>query len=98
MFRARIVVRCGRGSVQHGCVALAVDKHHRPIEISTFRWSDRKSTRLNSSHVEISYAVFCLKKKNLHDDHHHLPNRVLIQLDFSLDLNVERTAFENTTF
>src|SRR5438874_3389608 len=29
---------------------------------------DRKSTRLNSSHVEISYAVFCLKKKKLHED------------------------------
>src|SRR5436305_10845767 len=29
---------------------------------------DRKSTRLNSSHVRISYAVFCLKKKN----HHHI--------------------------
>src|SRR5690349_23120749 len=27
------------------------------------RGRDRKSTRLNSSHVEISYAVFCLKKK-----------------------------------
>src|SRR2546427_8743423 len=27
------------------------------------RWSDRKSTRLNSSHSQISYAVFCLKKK-----------------------------------
>src|SRR5690606_41095487 len=27
--------------------------------------SDRKSTRLNSSHVKISYAVFCLKKKNI---------------------------------
>src|SRR5690625_5834068 len=27
---------------------------------------DRKSTRLNSSHVAISYAVFCLKKKNTH--------------------------------
>src|SRR5258705_1897230 len=27
---------------------------------------DRKSTRLNSSHLGISYAVFCLKKKNLH--------------------------------
>src|SRR5207249_10523946 len=27
---------------------------------------DRKSTRLNSSHVSISYAVFCLKKKNTH--------------------------------
>src|SRR5690349_24261395 len=29
---------------------------------------DRKSTRLNSSHVENSYAVFCLKKKTLTDD------------------------------
>src|SRR5438034_7292190 len=27
---------------------------------------DRKSTRLNSSHTVISYAVFCLKKKNIH--------------------------------
>src|SRR5699024_4282230 len=27
------------------------------------QWEDRKSTRLNSSHVSISYAVFCLKKK-----------------------------------
>src|SRR3989440_2480849 len=26
-------------------------------------WTDRKSTRLNSSHDQISYAVFCLKKK-----------------------------------
>src|SRR5690349_22189683 len=30
---------------------------------STEKRRDRKSTRLNSSHVEISYAVFCLKKK-----------------------------------
>src|SRR5438874_9581951 len=37
----------------------------RPFVPSGFRLSpDRKSTRLNSSHVEISYAVFCLKKKN----------------------------------
>src|SRR5256885_11078787 len=28
-------------------------------------WRDRKSTRLNSSHLVISYAVFCLKKKKL---------------------------------
>src|SRR5690554_7722075 len=28
-----------------------------------FKYKDRKSTRLNSSHVRISYAVFCLKKK-----------------------------------
>src|SRR5438874_6107106 len=32
---------------------------------------DRKSTRLNSSHVEISYAVFCLKKKT-NGKHHSL--------------------------
>src|SRR5690606_42071245 len=31
---------------------------------STLFFLDRKSTRLNSSHVKISYAVFCLKKKN----------------------------------
>src|SRR5438874_7880280 len=31
--------------------------------------ADRKSKRLNSSHVEISYAVFCLKKKNTHVEH-----------------------------
>src|SRR2546427_7796804 len=29
---------------------------------------DRKSTRLNSSHSQISYAVFCLKKKKKHND------------------------------
>src|SRR6266403_4946810 len=37
-----------------------------------FRWNnrgDRKSTRLNSSHVEISYAVFCLKKKKTKSIH-----------------------------
>src|SRR2546430_10453861 len=31
---------------------------------------DRKSTRLNSSHSQISYAVFCLKKKNAEDRFH----------------------------
>src|SRR3712207_8845563 len=39
-----------------------VDADHRPVlrrEVSR----DRKSTRLNSSHANISYAVFCLKKK-----------------------------------
>src|SRR5256885_11502504 len=32
---------------------------------------DRKSTRLNSSHLVISYAVFCLKKKNKRNSHSH---------------------------
>src|SRR5256885_10490415 len=34
---------------------------------SIFSGADRKSTHLNSSHLVISYAVFCLKKKNNHD-------------------------------
>src|SRR3712207_7002862 len=33
---------------------------------SGWNWVDRKSTRLNSSHANISYAVFCLKKKKYH--------------------------------
>src|SRR5699024_11595688 len=42
-------------------------KFRFPISAGFSRWGaqiDRKSTRLNSSHVSISYAVFCLKKKN----------------------------------
>src|SRR5207253_10210478 len=39
---------------------LAAERAARPFEL---RVPDRKSTRLNSSHVAISYAVFCLKKK-----------------------------------
>src|SRR3712207_7809634 len=39
------------------------------IPVGRVRWlaaADRKSTRLNSSHANISYAVFCLKKKKQH--------------------------------
>src|SRR3712207_7676509 len=36
-----------------------------PINIVLLTDGDRKSTRLNSSHANISYAVFCLKKKKL---------------------------------
>src|SRR3712207_7713819 len=53
------------GAVDHGAV---VD----PLELG-----DRKSTRLNSSHANISYAVFCLKKKRKPRNHnrvlHHMP-------------------------
>src|SRR5438874_8790109 len=49
-----------------------------------FEWvEDRKSTRLNSSHVEISYAVFCLKKKN----------NIVLRPD--PDLPAARTALRN---
>src|SRR5207302_9303473 len=39
------------------------------------RRPDRKSTRLNSSHVKTSYAVFCLKKKTQHYTIHHTMER-----------------------
>src|SRR5690349_22678912 len=38
-----------------------------PVRHPAHAARDRKSTRLNSSHVEISYAVFCLKKKTKHN-------------------------------
>src|SRR5207302_10186926 len=41
----------------------ARSKPLRRAESIAPRFADRKSTRLNSSHVKISYAVFCLKKK-----------------------------------
>src|SRR5690606_41571332 len=44
----------------------ATSEEERRKNIDTIKGllRDRKSTRLNSSHVKISYAVFCLKKKN----------------------------------
>src|SRR3712207_7798427 len=42
-------------------------------------WKDRKSTRLNSSHANISYAVFCLKKKKKNKYRH--PQQCCISLE-----------------
>src|SRR5258708_30761013 len=44
--------------------ALRLDPQLAMVHVGLFRVLDRKSTRLNSSHQIISYAVFCLKKKN----------------------------------
>src|SRR2546428_9953871 len=59
------LIRCR--SRRHGCgsatwSALSLTMA-RLIRLASLR--DRKSTRLNSSHDQISYAVFCLKKKNI---------------------------------
>src|SRR5690625_6991076 len=78
-FRHTRSCRADRGSVDvrgrnHGrlspppslghCTRLAGRACHRNARTeNSCRLSDRKSTRLNSSHVAISYAVFCLKKK-----------------------------------
>src|SRR5690349_24017611 len=45
---------------------------------------DRKSTRLNSSHVEISYAVFCLKKKKKSNEAFMLNNAIKLILPLNL--------------
>src|SRR2546428_7510779 len=56
-----------RALAQHADVtdhARAAAIHARPARVRTHRVAlDRKSTRLNSSHDQISYAVFCLNKK-----------------------------------
>src|SRR2546430_8074191 len=46
-------------------------REHRRAARPSLQGADRKSTRLNSSHSQISYAVFCLKKKKhfLHHSH-----------------------------
>src|SRR3712207_8297923 len=41
------------------------------VDAADFAEIDRKSTRLNSSHANISYAVFCLKKKKKHRIYEH---------------------------
>src|SRR3712207_7421256 len=65
LFRSRAVARGDRGAlgwlraVRYARAGKAV----RPGAAGRERRGDRKSTRLNSSHANISYAVFCLKKK-----------------------------------
>src|SRR6202012_1338593 len=58
------------GDPAGGRAAAAVDRRAGRVH----RRSDRKSTRLNSSHTVISYAVFCLKKKRRHMDASLTPN------------------------
>src|SRR5690606_42154882 len=54
------------GRAQHGVrggpAILCFGLRHLPAEANVQDRADRKSTRLNSSHVKISYAVFCLKR------------------------------------
>src|SRR5207253_9977579 len=57
LFRSRVADATQQPFDSSGADQRVVDV----VEVGTAR--DRKSTRLNSSHVSISYAVFCLKKK-----------------------------------
>src|SRR2546429_6658227 len=65
-----------------GTMISGTSKHSEPSKSAQFgSWGDsldRKSTRLNSSHGYISYAVFCLKKKTRQRHHPHLSRSSLL--------------------
>src|SRR5690606_40127265 len=66
--RRRLIVRkspLSRCSPPTASCAPYPPPNRRAQWLGPFPEQDRKSTRLNSSHVKISYAVFCLKKKKL---------------------------------
>src|SRR5258708_28506312 len=67
-YEDRQEVRHGRSDIQTREVSLRQENSKARSETSRV-WIDRKSTRLNSSHQIISYAVFCLKKKKTRNTH-----------------------------
>src|SRR3712207_8101502 len=72
LFRSQVPRPEGAEAGEEDAALVAVADHEaghaalRRLRRSDIRRVDRKSTRLNSSHANISYAVFCLKKKNTH--------------------------------
>src|SRR2546430_8177660 len=64
----RAVPRVTRDVPTRPC-AQCVDKRRHRRHVRVVEEQDRKSTRLNSSHSQISYAVFCLKKKKKNMNH-----------------------------
>src|SRR5438067_13523851 len=68
LFPYTTLFRSQRGELRRrsrrACIGVGGHVLLRPDDRQLLGVPDRKSTRLNSSHVSISYAVFCLKKKN----------------------------------
>src|SRR2546429_3392762 len=60
------ITTCRNWTAMHNSAPVGPPSRSRAIRWSLFEMRDRKSTRLNSSHGYISYAVFCLKKKKTH--------------------------------
>src|SRR5437588_8682377 len=63
LFPYTTLFRSGGGPAGYTAALYAARANLDPLVVEGFQWGDRKSTRLNSSHTVISYAVFCLKKK-----------------------------------
>src|SRR5258708_30946396 len=71
----QILERCRQSSGGRRRSEISVrDDDVRKFRIGDGRQRDRKSTRLNSSHQIISYAVFCLKKKKKNNTPHAQPD------------------------
>src|SRR5438132_10327004 len=68
-WQAGVLHRGGEPRILEIVRRIARDDRTAHFEIA--RCEDRKSTRLNSSHTVISYAVFCLKKKKKKNDKHN---------------------------
>src|SRR5256885_12357372 len=75
--RRRKIQRRGRPSWRR----VRISQGRSRPRLRRFRSRDRKSTRLNSSHLVISYAVFCLKKKNSLLSHYARCHVTTIHLD-----------------
>src|SRR2546427_1160000 len=71
LFRSEVLKARGVEIAQRRQCHLGRRQHCRKMGA----FGDRKSTRLNSSHSQISYAVFCLKKKKKHDSNYLSPTR-----------------------
>src|SRR2546430_14442776 len=69
LFRSSIAFRGKQDELARELLlnAEASDASDNPVSLDDDMLRDRKSTRLNSSHSQISYAVFCLKKKKNDD-------------------------------
>src|SRR3712207_8023249 len=63
-----------------GRVEVCDAPHHLLLTMEPGTDEDRKSTRLNSSHANISYAVFCLQQKNCRELSFLLPHYLTAQL------------------
>src|SRR5438034_5037407 len=72
----------------------AAATHHRPVRRAGR--GDRKSTRLNSSHTVISYAVFCLKKKKYWNSSRNFATSTFTSLYVDLFVAAEHEEFIET--
>src|SRR2546430_8502836 len=88
LFPYTTLFRSGGGQRARGCAVRRLQPGRAPARV------DRKSTRLNSSHSQISYAVFCLKKKKityiLYTDHTHVHASLIS--DSALGSSTSRTT------